>query len=94
MILISRKVDYAILVLCDLARNATAASARELAEKFNLSRPFVANILKELCRDGLVVSERGAKGGYQLGRDASEISLAMIITSLEGPFRLMSCSNS
>lgn len=92
MILISRKVDYAILILCDLARENHAASARGLAEKYTLSRPFIANILKDLCKDGLVASERGAKGGYRLARTPDQISLASIITTLEGPFRLMSCA--
>lgn len=94
MILISRKVDYAILVLCELAKPSDARSARGLADRFQLSRPFVANILKELCKHGYVESQRGAKGGYRLAKSPDEVSLAEVIACLEGQFRLMSCSDS
>lgn len=92
MVLISRKVDYAILVLHDLMQVEQGASARELADRYHLSRPFIANILKELCQEGFVESQRGMHGGYRLAMPASEIRLDQIISALDGSFRLMSCA--
>ena len=54
MALLNRKVDYALLILCDLYQQSTGACARQVADHFGLSRPFVANILKRLCRKGFV----------------------------------------
>src|SRR5262245_62799874 len=87
----SRKADYAILILAHLHREG-AACAREVAEHYGLSRPFVANILKELCHHGFVVSQRGIKGGYSLQRPADEICLCDLLEALDGPFHLSECT--
>jgi Rrf2 family protein len=91
MALLSRKVDYALLILCDLHQRSGAACAREVAARFGLSRPFVANILKRLCRKGFVKSQRGIKGGYVLGRPAADVKLGELMESLESPFYLTEC---
>ncbi len=94
MILLSRKADYALLILSYLHQNKTGGTARAIAEQFDLSRPFVANILKELCQKEFVTSHRGVKGGYALARDAATISLAELLEAVEEGFRLTMCNNS
>jgi Rrf2 family protein len=94
MILISRKVDYAILALVHLMRSKEGFSAREVASQYNLSRPFLANILKELCHHGFIESQRGIHGGYRLVRKPSQLTMDEIISALDGPFQLMSCARS
>src|SRR5207249_7549133 len=66
MALLSRKVDYALLILSYLRHRPEGGCARAIADRFGLSRAFVANILKALCQQGFVVSHRGVKGGYVL----------------------------
>ena len=51
-------------------------SAAELAERTRVGLPTVSKLLKELQRAGLVVSVRGARGGYQLARPPDSISAA------------------
>ena len=92
MTLLSRKADYALLILSFLDKKAGGGNAREIAEQFGLSRPFVANILKELCQKGFVASHRGVKGGYALQRPAGTISLAELLESIEDGFRLTVCN--
>ena len=93
MTLLTRKVDYAILVLSYLHRHPEGGCAREIADRFHLSRAFVANILKELCQKGFVASHRGVKGGYALLRPAGEISLAEVLDALEEhPLSLALCN--
>jgi Rrf2 family protein len=94
MTLLSRKADYALLILSYLHEHAVGGTARAVAEKFGLSRAFVANILKELCQKGFVVSHRGVKGGYALARPADTISLAELLETVEDGFRLTMCSDS
>jgi len=91
--LLSRKADYALLILSYLHQHKTGGTARAIAEQFDLSRPFVANILKELCNRGFVSSHRGVKGGYALARDAASISLAELLEAVEDGFRLTVCSH-
>jgi Rrf2 family protein len=91
--LLSRKADYALLILSYLHQNKAGGTARAIAEQFDLSKPFVANILKELCGKGFVTSHRGVKGGYSLARDAASISLAELLEAVEEGFRLTVCSH-
>ncbi len=92
MTLLSRKADYALLILSYL--HEKTGTARAIAEKFALSRPFVANILKELNHHGFVESHRGVKGGYTLARSADAITLAELLESIEDGFRLTMCNSS
>jgi len=93
MTLLSRKADYALLILSHLYESESGGTARGIAEKFGISRAFVANILKELCQKGFVDSHRGVKGGYSLARSADGISLAELLESVEDGFRLTMCSD-
>ena len=92
MVLLSRKADYALLILSYLNEHRPGGNAREVAEQFGLSRPFVANILKDLCHAGYVTSHRGVKGGYALNRPTSEITLAELLDVMEDGFQLTLCT--
>lgn len=92
MALLSRKVDYALLILAYLHHKPEGACARAIADCYSLSRAFVANILKDLCQRGFVTSHRGVKGGYTLQRPAADISLAEVLTALDESFRFAACN--
>ncbi|MFT0531660.1 SUF system Fe-S cluster assembly regulator [Castellaniella hirudinis] len=94
MLRISKIVDYGILVLTHMAgRPAHICSAAELAAALGLGQPVVSKVLKLLAQHQLVVSIRGARGGYRLGRDAGQINVAEIIDALEDqPFGLTECT--
>jgi len=92
MPLLSRKVDYALLILSHLHRYPDGASAREIAGQFDLGRPFVANILKLLCHKEFVTSHRGVKGGYVLNRPAGDIVLTELMDALDDPLHLAECN--
>ena len=91
MTLLSRKADYALLILSYL-HTSGSGNAREIAGKFNLSRAFVANILKELGHKGFVTSTRGVKGGYVLQRASATITLAELLEAMEDGFQLTLCN--
>jgi Rrf2 family protein len=92
MTLLSRKVDYALLILAYLHQRPEGGCARVIADRFGVSRPFVANILKQLCGQGYVRSRRGVKGGYVLRRPAEEIHLDELMQALGETFRLAECT--
>jgi Rrf2 family transcriptional regulator, cysteine metabolism repressor len=91
MTLLSRKADYALLILQYLHVHGSG-NAREIHEKFRLSKAFVANILKELVKAGFVNSTRGVKGGYVLARASAAVTLAEVIETLEDGFKLTVCN--
>jgi len=92
MPLLNRKVDYALLILCYLHHKPEGGCARAIASGFNISRPFVANILKDLCHQGFVHSQRGVKGGYSLREETGQRSLADLIDALDDTLQLAECN--
>ena len=65
---------------------------REISESQEISERYLENILNTLRTSGLVKSTRGAKGGYELAKTPSGITLFDIIKSLEGPLDVVSCT--
>jgi len=93
MIRITRETDYGIVLMTTMARDANPPySAATLAKQRGLPLPMVSKILKVLARAGLLLSQRGALGGYSLARQPEEITAADIIDALEGPIAITECS--
>ena len=81
--------DYAVVILAEMARGEGGLmTASGLSDKTGLPEPTVAKVLKLLARGGMVESSRGINGGYKLTRQPDDISMAAVITSLEGPVQL------
>ena len=91
MMRLSKKIDYGLILLRELSRGRSVTSAREIAEKYQLPASMAANVLKALAAGGILVSQRGAQGGYVLSRPAARVSLAEVVEALEGPFNLVDC---
>jgi len=91
---ISRLTDYGTVLLAHLARDsADLITAAEVATGTGIALPTVSKLLKTLAKAKLVTSTRGSHGGYQLARDAREISAADVIDALEGPVSITACSS-
>jgi Rrf2 family protein len=84
---ISQKGLYALQAMMMLARhhNQGAIKIRDIAYEESLPEKFLELILLELKNARIVESVRGAKGGYQLRRDPSDIRLSEIIRLIDGP---------
>jgi FeS assembly SUF system regulator len=93
MLRMGKLTDYATVVLASLADEpARHRAAAELAHRTRLSPPTVSKVLKGLQRAGLVISSRGAQGGYRLARRPDEITAAQILDVFEGPIAITECS--
>ena len=94
MLKLSKTTDYGIVLLAHLASKPDQGpqNARELAADAALPVPMVSKVLKALAREGLLVSQRGSKGGYRLSRDPEMLSVSEIIRVLEGPLALTDCA--
>ncbi|MBC8258427.1 MAG: Rrf2 family transcriptional regulator [SAR324 cluster bacterium] len=93
MLKLSKKTDYAIILLTHLGEADDPVSAQEVAKHYQLPYPMVANILKQLVSSGLIESIRGQLGGYVLARSADEINLSEIIQVTDSPFNLVECAD-
>ena len=93
MLKLSKKTDYAIILLTHLGELSAPVSAQKIAEHYQLPYPMVANILKLLVSSGLIKSTRGQHGGYVLARPAENIILSEIIKVTDNPFTLVECAH-
>ncbi len=92
MIRLSRLADYAMVLAGNMSREPQKChNALDLANATTLPAPTVSKILAALARSGVLVSHRGAKGGYRLARSPHEISVADIIMAVDGPIALTIC---
>jgi Rrf2 family protein len=84
---ISAKSDYAVRAMLALAADdgGRPVKGETLAVSQQIPVKFLENILVDLRRAGLVASQRGAEGGYRLGRPASKITVADVIRAVDGP---------
>lgn len=90
---LSTRGRYGLRALIDLAQhqNLGAVSVQSIAERNNISDSYLEQLIRLLKKGGLVVSVRGAGGGYRLARPASEISVGEALRCLEGSLDVVEC---
>ncbi len=93
MFKVNKLTDYATVLLIEIARSNAVRSSQQVSERTGIPLPTVAKIMKSLARSGLVASQRGAGGGYTLGRAPREITVADVIQAVEGPIALTACAD-
>ncbi len=88
---VSTRGDYACRALVSLSlqgETSPPTSVRDIADRTALPQPYLEQILLALKGAGLVRSKRGVGGGYVLARPADEITLAQIVSAVDGPIVL------
>jgi Rrf2 family protein len=94
MLRLSKKADYALIAMKHLALQPDhgSSSAREIAGQYDIPIELLAKVLQRLVRGGLLASHQGTRGGYQLARPATRISVADVIQTIDGPVTVTACS--
>ena len=64
---------------------------KEIAEKQNISKKYLEQIIPILNRSGILMTNRGYKGGYKLAKDPSKITIAEILRNTEGSLAPVAC---
>jgi Rrf2 family protein len=82
---IPARVDYGMRALLQLAASDKPLTADELADAQGLPVRFLRAILSDLRRAGILISQRGVSGGFHLAKSASEVTVAQVIRTLDGP---------
>ena len=86
MISITSKSRYAVVALAELARSGEGGPVpiSQVAERRGMPVQFLEQLFSTLRRAGILTSQRGAKGGYQLARPAEEITVLEVVQALDG----------
>ena len=87
---VTAKADYAMRASVEISVAPDGrAKAEQIASAQDIPLGFLRGILTDLRRSGLIVSQRSANGGFRLARPASEITIAEVVRSVEGPLALV-----
>lgn len=93
---ISTKGRYALRVMADIALNFENQNVTitELSNRNGISDKYLEQIISLLVKEKLLLSFRGAQGGYKLAKPTNEITIGEIIRATEGKLETASCVNS
>ena len=89
----STKAEYGVRVMTHLAGTEAGrpVSLGSIAEAEGLPLAYLEHLVQRLRKQGLVESRRGAHGGYTLSRPAGEITMAEVVSALEGHLAPIEC---
>jgi len=92
MQIIRQETDYGIRALLYLlSADGATAPCGEIAEVCEIPQSFAYKVLRKLAEAGIVRSGTGCKGGFELARQAREVSLADIVQAMQGRLELSKC---
>jgi Rrf2 family cysteine metabolism transcriptional repressor len=91
--LFSTRAEYGVRLMVELGRHAgeRPVALATVAESENLPLSYLEHLVAKLRKEGLVESQRGAHGGYRLGRPAEQIDMLEVVQALEGAIAPMEC---
>ena len=81
---LSSKAHYAVEAMLELAINPERpVTLASISEKQHISQSYLEQLFMRLRRAGLIKGARGPGGGYRLGRDAEDISIAEVVIAVD-----------
>lgn len=93
MVRITKLTDYGMVIIAFMAEQPSRLfQAQEIAEYTQINSPTVSKLLKKLAKNKILASKRGSNGGYFLAATPEEITVADLVSALEGPIAMTECS--
>jgi len=91
--LLTRASEYALLSLDTIRKSDKPVGAEQLANDLNIPKSFLAKIMQNLAKQGILESRKGAHGGFLLSKELDEVTLYNIIIAVEGkPPAVLDCA--
>lgn len=88
----TQTVEYALRAMVCLANSHSQPQTRsQLVEQTKVPSAYLAKVMREMNRAGLVFAQRGVNGGFTLAKPASEVSLLEVVNAVDPLPRIMSC---
>jgi len=88
---ITQEADYAIRICCFLSTVEGTRDAATIAESASVPQRFALKILRKLAHGGVVISRKGASGGYGLQISAEELSILRVVSAIDGELAISKC---
>lgn len=91
--LLSKGCEYGLSAVLFLAARSEDGYVpiRTISSRLDISYPFLAKVLQQLTRQGILTSMRGPNGGVALGRPAEQIALKEVVVAIDGPELFTEC---
>jgi len=85
-VIFSKSCEYALQAALYLAQQPQGKPVllRDVSDRLNIPHHFLSKVLQSLTRDAIIVSSKGANGGFQLGRLPKDITLVDIVRAIDG----------
>ncbi len=95
MVKVHRKIEYSLIALKHMVQKTPGelTTAKEIAETYKSPFDVTARVMQVLAQSGILKSEQGAHGGYQIQKDLSKISVLDLIEIFNGPNKIAKCQN-
>lgn len=93
MLKLSTKGQYGVRAMFELAKNYEHGplTIKEIAKRQGVSVSYLEQLLNKLRKAKLIISQKGPGGGYIINKKPEEISVGMILSTLEGPVAITHC---
>ncbi|HEX3011282.1 MAG TPA: Rrf2 family transcriptional regulator [Syntrophomonadaceae bacterium] len=90
---LTRQTEYAIKILLELAAQPSGEvlSSKIISERQDIPEEYLKKTVQLLAVNGLVITQRGTQGGVRLAKPADKITIADVVTAIEGPFAINPC---
>ena len=88
---ITQEADYAIRMCCFLSTVDGTRDAATIADSASVPQRFSLKILRKLAHSGVVISRKGACGGYGLKIPAEELSILRVVSAIDGELSISKC---
>lgn len=94
MSLITTRSRYGLRLLVELAERGTngPVDLGSVAKSQHIPEMYLSKLVRPLKAAGILRSERGSRGGYELARRADEITILSVVEALEGQSSLLACT--
>lgn len=89
----NRKLEYSLMALKHMSQKMPGelTTAKEVSEAYHAPFDATARVMQMMAQRGVLKSEQGATGGYQITRDLSKISLQELLSIIQGPTKIAKC---
>jgi Rrf2 family protein len=89
----SKSGQYAIRAILFLALNDEANKLKvdDIAEELDISKHYLAKILQQLTKSGIISSAKGRNGGFYISKEKRSLNMLTAVQAIEGPVKLNDC---
>lgn len=89
--MISQTVEYALRAVVFLASEGAARTTGQISKATKVPQAYLAKVLQNLSRAGLVQAQRGVRGGFSLAKDPSELTILEVVNAVDPLQRIRTC---